>query len=457
MNFFSTKNITQIVGDLIVVALSAYGGLYLRFFSLSSYQERPLDPFLPKAIMFSFFIVFICFFMDLYSSEKPVSRKEIFVKILFAGIFASVALASFYYFVPSLQIGRGILFFAICISILAQSVWHIGFNLLLNLPIVAGRVLILGTGPVAKNMGTIINSNSNNFALVGYVNCVGEPASVPASDVIGSGDSLLGVALRERVHKIVVSLSERRGTFPVREVLDCKLKGIEVVDGPSFYEELTGKLLIESINPSYLIFSEGFRITMLGLYMKRMFDVVFAVSGLIFALPLWIVISIIIKATSKGPVLFKQTRMGEGEKDFTLYKFRTMVQDAEKSTGPVWSRTGDNRITKTGRFLRKIRLDEIPQLLNVIKGEMSFIGPRPERPFFVDSLSKQIPYYSERHCVKPGITGWAQVRYEYGDSIEDAIEKLRYDLYYIKYQSIALDFLIVLDTIKVILFGRGGR
>ena len=165
----------------------------------------------------------------------------------------------------------------------------------------------------------------------------------------------------------------------------------------------------------------------------------------------------IIKLDSRGPVLFKQKRVGEGEKVFTVYKFRTMIEGAEKATGPVWSQSGDSRITKFGSLLRKTRLDELPQLFNVLRGNMSFIGPRPERPFFVETLKKQIPYYSERHCVKPGITGWAQVRYEYGDSIEDAIEKLRYDLYYIKYQSISLDLLIILDTVKVILFGRGGR
>ncbi len=457
MGFYSTKNITHIIGDIIITILSAYGGLYLRFFSRSSFQIRGLDPYLPKALVFSICIVLICFFTDLYRNERTDGRKEIFLKIFFSGLFASIALASFYYFVPSMQIGRGILFLAICISILLQSIWHIGYDLFLKLPAVTDRVLILGTGPTARNLGAILNSSSNGFFLSGYVNCLGESVEVPTSDVISNGEGLLSVALKERVQKIVVALTERRGTFPLREVLDCKLRGIEVVDGPSFYEQLTGKLLIESINPSHLIFSKGFRITMFGRYIKRLFDVIFAAAGIVFALPLIMIIPIVIKSTSKGSVLFKQIRIGEGEKPFTVYKFRTMVHDAEKNTGPVWSRTGDSRITKTGRFLRKTRLDEIPQLFNVLKGEMSFIGPRPERPFFVESLSKQIPYYSERHCVKPGITGWAQVRYEYGDSIEDAIEKLRYDLYYLKYQSISLDLLIVLDTIKVIIFGRGGR
>jgi lipopolysaccharide/colanic/teichoic acid biosynthesis glycosyltransferase len=179
--------------------------------------------------------------------------------------------------------------------------------------------------------------------------------------------------------------------------------------------------------------------------------------GLLFSIPFLLIVPVLIKMDSRGPVFFKQKRVGEGEKEFTLYKYRTMVDGAEKDSGPVWSSDGDNRITILGRFLRKSRLDEIPQLYNVMRGDMSFIGPRPERPFFVESLKKQIPYYSERHCLKPGISGWAQVRYEYGDSIDDAFEKLKFDLYYIKHQSISLDILILINTMKVIMFGRGGR
>jgi sugar transferase (PEP-CTERM system associated) len=397
------------------------------------------------------------FLVDLYGVEKLKDRKEIFLKMLFSRVFAVVVLAAFYYFVPSTEIGRGILLIALCISVLIQSMWHIGYDLLIKMPVIAQKVLILGTGPIAKTMGNILNSKNCGFALSGYINCVGEQINVPSDFVVGDKENLLAFALKERVQKVVVSLSERRGTFPVREVLNCKLQGIDIVDGPSFYEQLTGKLLIENMNPSHFIFSEGFKITIFRRYLKRMFDVISAAVGIIFSLPILIIIPVLIKLDSKGPVLFKQKRVGEGERYFTLYKFRTMVNGAEKDSGPVWAKTGDKRITRLGSFLRKTRFDEIPQLFNVICGNMSFIGPRPERPFFVESLKKQIPYYSERHCIKPGITGWAQVRYEYGDSIEDAIEKLRYDLYYIKYQSTSLDFLIFLDTIKVILYGQGGR
>jgi sugar transferase (PEP-CTERM system associated) len=446
-----------ILVDIFIALMSAYGGMYLRFIGHISFESQEFISLYPKAPMFTLFVIMMSFFVDLYSVEKGDGKKEILLKVMISALMVSLGLGAFYYFVPSLQIGRGILFLALGILVLLQSVWHIGYGKFLQLPAVARKVLILGTGPVANNMGLVLGVNNNGFALAGYVNCVGESVNVPENNIIGSGEKLLNIAVREKVQRIVVSLSERRGTFPVKEVLNCKLNGIEIIDGPSFYEELTGKLLIENMNPSHLIFSNRFKISEVRRYVKRMLDVLFASAGIIIALPFILIIPLIIKLDSRGPVLFKQNRVGEGEQVFTVYKFRTMVDGAEKITGPVWSKTGDTRITRIGRLLRKARLDELPQLFNVFRGDMSFIGPRPERPFFVESLSKQIPYYSERHCVRPGITGWAQVRYEYGDSIEDAIEKLRYDLYYIKYQSISLEILIVLDTIKVIFFGRGGR
>ncbi|RJQ14921.1 MAG: TIGR03013 family PEP-CTERM/XrtA system glycosyltransferase [Nitrospiraceae bacterium] len=443
---------------MVLAVSSAYAGTFLRFFSSQNFHGlKEYSPLMPRAVTFSFFVVIMCFFVDLYSIGKKNDRKEIFLKILLADLLAFIALGTFYYFVPSVQLGRGILFLSLCFCILGQSLWHIGYTLFLGLPAVAMRILILGTGPIAQTMGNLLLRNNKGFALAGYINCMGEQIQVPRESVLGEGEGLLDVAVKEKVQKIVVSLSERRGIFPVREVLNCKLQGIDIVDGPSFYEQMTGKLLIESMNPSHLIFSDGFRVTVFRRHLKRMVDIFLATAGIIFSIPFLLVVPALIKLDSKGPVFFRQKRVGEGERHFTLFKFRTMVDGAEKDTGPVWSKSGDSRITGMGRFLRKTRLDEIPQLLNVLSGDMSFIGPRPERPFFVESLKKQIPYYSERHCVKPGVTGWAQVRYEYGDSIEDAIEKLRYDLYYIKYQSVSLDILIVLDTVKVILFGRGGR
>jgi sugar transferase (PEP-CTERM system associated) len=231
---------------------------------------------------------------------------------------------------------------------------------------------------------------------------------------------------------------------------------VTVMDAPSFYEKVTGKLMLEDITPSWFIFSHGFRITVLSRILKRFIDVLLASAGLLVFLPFFPLMALLIKLDSPGPIFFNQERVGENEKLITVYKFRTMRQDAENSTGAVWAQKDDPRITRLGRFLRKSRIDEIPQLVNVLLGEMSLVGPRPERPEFVTKLKEVVPYYSERHFVKPGVTGWAQVCYPYGASVEDALEKLRYDLYYTKNISLALDLLVILKTVKVVL-GRRGR
>jgi sugar transferase (PEP-CTERM system associated) len=358
---------------------------------------------------------------------------------------------------PVFMFGRGVLAFALVVFAFLQFLWHVGCNKCLNLPGLANRVLILGAGPLANQIGGLIASTNHNHVLTGYFNCANEPVFVPSQHIVGEGKGLDDTAVRERTHKIVVSLSERRGAFPLKEVLNCKFSGIQVVDAPSFYEQLTGKLLIENITPSWFIFSDGFRITNFSCFCKRVADIIFSIVGMILAIPLFPIIVILVKFNSPGPIFFKQTRVGNREKGFVLYKFRTMPEDAESKTGAVWSQKDDPRISKTGKFLRKTRLDEIPQLYNVFRGDMSFVGPRPERPEFVEKLKEVIPFYSERHFIKPGLTGWAQVKYPYGASVEDTIEKLRYDLYYIKNLSLFLDALIILETVKVVIFGRGGR
>jgi sugar transferase (PEP-CTERM system associated) len=243
----------------------------------------------------------------------------------------------------------------------------------------------------------------------------------------------------------------------MRDILGCKLSGIEIVDALSFYEQITGKLLVEKMHPSWFIFSNGSRVTPFTRFTKRVFDLFFATVGLILIAPVIPFIALAVKLDSPGPVFFRQMRVGKGEKNFVLYKFRTMCKDAEKGTGAVWARENDPRVTRIGKFLRTTRLDEVPQLFNVLRGDMSFVGPRPERPEFVSDLKEKIPYYSNRHYVKPGATGWAQVKYPYGASVEDAEEKLCYDLYYIKNFSLVLDFMIILETVKVVVFGRGAR
>ena len=262
---------------------------------------------------------------------------------------------------------------------------------------------------------------------------------------------------REGIARVVVSLRERRGRVPIEQLLDCRMAGITVEERETMYERLTGKLAVESMRPSYLIFGSGFARDPLTLAQKRVLDILASFAGVVLSLPLAILAAVAVKLTSRGPIFFTQERVGQDGEVFKLMKFRTMRQDAEKESGPVWAKKNDDRVTFVGRFLRITRIDEIPQFLNILMGHMSFVGPRPERPHFVEQLTKQLPFYPLRHTVKPGLTGWAQVCHSYGASFEDATEKLRYDLYYIKNVSLMFDLSIMLRTIGVILLGKGAR
>jgi len=269
--------------------------------------------------------------------------------------------------------------------------------------------------------------------------------------------NLCQVASEIGINKVVVALKERRGAFPTDELIRCRTAGIEVIEGSSFYEMLTGKVLVRKINPSWLIFSDGFRKSRLKTFFKRLEDIVLSLVMLILLSPLFLVVAILIKLDSKGPVFFAQDRVGLNKKEYMMHKFRSMVDDAEKLTGPVWARENDSRITRVGKVIRKCRIDELPQLWEVLTGKMSLVGPRPERRHFTDELEKKKPFYAQRFNVKPGLTGWAQVCYDYGATIEDAVEKLNYDLFYIKNMSLAMDMIIILRTVKTVLFGRGAR
>jgi len=259
------------------------------------------------------------------------------------------------------------------------------------------------------------------------------------------------------VRKVVEALQDKRSFFPTEELLKCRVAGVDVLEGTTFYETLTGKLPVTFINPSWLIFSSGFRKSNIKTLIKRFMDILISFILMVLCSPLFLMTALVIKLDSRGAVLFVQDRVGQNKREYMMYKFRSMAENAEKMSGPVWAENNDARITRVGRVIRKFRIDELPQLWNVLVGNMSLVGPRPERKHFTDQLEKAIPYYSERFSVKPGITGWAQVCYAYGSSVEDAIEKLNYDLFYIKNMSILIDLVIILRTIKTVLFGRGSR
>ena len=319
------------------------------------------------------------------------------------------------------------------------------------------RILVLGTGGQARDLVEEIEKRGDTgYQVVGMTGPppveMNRPNPVP---YLGSAKDLPALTRENRVSRVIVAMEDRRGALPVKELLDCRLSGVIVEEQESIYERVTGKISVTSLRPSYLIFGEGFRKTRMVLAVKRFLDVVFSLATLVLSSPVLAAAMLAIKLDSPGGIFFKQPRVGQDGETFWIYKLRSMKVDAEKHSGPVWAKRADDRITRVGRFLRATRIDEIPQMWNVLKGEMSFVGPRPERPFFVQELSLVIPYYAQRLTVKPGITGWAQINYPYGSSVEDAREKLQYDLYYIKNIGILFDITIILKTIRVVLSRKG--
>ncbi|WP_319583438.1 TIGR03013 family XrtA/PEP-CTERM system glycosyltransferase [uncultured Pseudodesulfovibrio sp.] len=337
----------------------------------------------------------------------------------------------------------------LCLFGLFQSSWIVLSRNWQRIPGLVNRVVIVGNGKLAEEMKGLALASGGRYQFRDFIECVPGQWADPEAQVDNPTREILERAKKVKANKVVISLTERRGAFPLQEILNCKLSGMEVLDAPEFYERVNGKLMLENITPSWFIFSKGFKIMGLRRFFKRIGDIVLSLIGIVLVSPLLPLVALAIKLDSPGPVLFKQVRVGKADENFIIYKFRSMRQDAEKESGAVWAEKNDARITKLGAFLRKSRIDELPQLFNVLVGDMSLVGPRPERPEFVKDLKKVIPYYSERHFVKPGITGWAQVRYPYGASVEDAIEKLRYDLYYIKNYSLFFDFRIMIDTVSV--------
>jgi sugar transferase (PEP-CTERM system associated) len=400
----------------------------------------------------------LCFYYnDLYDLTLVHSKNELVVRILQGAGSAAVVLAGLSMLVPALTVGSGIVITTLGLLLVALPAWRLAFDGLTHDPRLEERLLILGTEPIARTVAQQVRSQHDfAYRVVGFVddqavNC--DPAGPP---LLGTTDDLPRLIARHQIDRVVVGFGDRRGRLPIRELLQAKVSGVRVEDAATLYERITGKILIDAIRPSWLIFSDGFRASRGTRFVKRMVDLTSASLGIALAAPLMLLTALAIKLESSGPVLYRQDRVGENGRPFTLYKFRSMRTDAENGT-PIWAKDRDARVTRVGRVIRMTRLDEMPQLWNVLRGDMSFVGPRPERPFFVEQLAAIIPFYMERHAVKPGITGWAQVKYRYGSSVEDATEKLRYDLYYVKHLSIVFDLTIVVDTVKIILSGKGAQ
>src|SRR6266545_4989289 len=402
-------------------------------------------------------ITFVLYLGDLYQPRRGYGRREMVAHLLICHSAAALVIATVGFAIPPLRLSRSAFLGIFLLTTPGLMIWRAALFGRWSQHQLTVRVLVLGTGQVGHLISELEPTSARPFQIIGFLD-----DAPGASEMVPDGHMLLGkiqdldVLVEEtRPDIIVVAQLDRRGCFPTKTLLECRLRGIRVEDWPALYEKATGKILVSALRQSWLIFSDGFVKTPRTEIVKRLFDVSASLLGVILSAPLMVIAAIAIKLESPGPVLFRQPRLGKNGCVFILNKFRSMRQDAEKETGPIWSTEHDPRVTRIGAMLRRTRVDEPPQLFNVLFGQMSFIGPRPERPEFVEKLQNQIPYYMERLAVKPGITGWAQVKYRYGSSIEDAVEKLQYDLYYIKNLSLFLDLLIVLNTVQVILFARG--
>jgi sugar transferase (PEP-CTERM system associated) len=451
----------RLIGLLFCETALIIGAMYLA--ALIRLGERGLDHMtlnIHKAFLVAGVTQLWLYFGDLYDFRVLSDRRELFVRAVHALGATSLTLAAIYYWFPDTMVGRGIFVGAAFLVITLIFGWRVAFDWASHRFASRERLLLVGTGESSVRLARELYERRDlGIKIVGFIDPdparIGTPVINPG--VIGTIEDIPAIVRAQRVDEVVVSLSDARGMLPMDKLLDMKLDGVRFNHLASVYERYTGKIAVENLRPSWLIFSEGFNKSRLQSVAKRAIDLGLAVMGLVVAAPVMLLVAAAVKVTSKGPALYHQQRVGQHGRVFTLHKFRSMRTDAEKETGAVWARQDDHRITPLGLFLRRTRLDELPQMWNVLCGHMSVVGPRPERPEFVSTLTRQIPFYGQRHSVRPGLTGWAQVSYTYGASVEDSMEKLQYDLFYIKNMSIALDLFIIAKTVKTVLMRKGGQ
>ena len=408
-------------------------------------------------------ITLICqvciYYTNLYEINIYNSLKALGVRLFMALIIASTFLGLLYMVLPGLIIKPEIFAIGVTIMVIMIGSTRFLYFWILKRGFFNQRIIIIGESDLSKQIINEIEERTDCGYQASYIVLDKDDSFNTKIPVIQKPDysDLCDLAKKMGIKTIVVAIKEKRGNFPSKELLRCRIEGIDILEGNSFYEMLSGKLVVNQLYPSWLIFSSGFKKSLTKGFFKRIFDIVLSLLMLIISLPLMILVAILIKIESKGPVFYSQERVGQNHKKYYIHKFRSMVDNAEETCGPQYACENDHRITRIGHYLRKLRIDELPQLWNVLKGQMSFVGPRPERSVFVEEYEKEIPYYVERFSVKPGITGWAQICYQYGANTEDTIEKLNYDLFYIKNMSVLMDIMIVLRTIKIVLFGTGAR
>ena len=405
-------------------------------------------------------IVVGLYFTDLYTQVRVRSEVELFWRLCeVMGIaFISQALLGYPFKGFTLTLPRWIMFYGSAFSLAALFLWRILYGTIVVRRLGSQRVLLLGANPVNQEIAEHTAERPEiGLTIIGYVDDIAPDASLNGGKLLGPIKDLRGIVEVTKPDRIVVGMSERRARMPVYELLEMRFSGIQVEEAGTAFELVCGRVSTNELRPAQLIFSGELGPQPMSVLFQSFYSFVIAFAGTLLTTPLMLLVAVAVKLTSQGPILFRQTRTGQGGKEFVLYKFRSMYASAEATTGPVWATKDDPRVTRFGRFLRRSRLDELPQFFNVLFGDMSIVGPRPERPEFVRVLTEQIPYYRQRHCVKPGITGWAQINHKYGDTLEDTIRKLEYDLYYIKNLSPSLDAYIIFQTLKTMLLARGSQ
>ena len=447
--------------EVLILIGSFYAGAAVRYFDGADSVLPRLDNFFLSACAFAAAIVFSMTALGMYQLNFSEGlRNPFFQKLVPSFALGFCVLTLVFYIAPELYFGRGILVFVFAIAGFGILTARTIFFKTSESRLLESRIIFLGAGSLAKECGDLAaqSNNYHRYDVAGFIPMPSEECFVSASALLemAQGASLVSLANKYNAEEIVVSVQNRRGgTFPIKELLECKLYGIKVTDAATFFERETCQIRVDSLQPSWLVFGGGFDQSFVRTFMKRTFDLFCSSAILLLTFPIMLVTAVCIYIEDKAPIFYSQERVGLGGETFRVLKFRSMFNDAEKGGKPQWAAQNDPRVTRVGNFIRKVRIDELPQILNVFKGEMSFVGPRPERPYFVEQLNESVPFYNVRHSIKPGITGWAQVRYGYGASVDDAVQKLQYDLYYVKNNSLFLDLLILIDTLKVVMGSHG--
>jgi sugar transferase (PEP-CTERM system associated) len=451
--YYPTRVLVLVVGEATIVCASFIVAALIRLGQDSLLVLNYENGFY-KILGITLLALFCMHYFDLYNLQRVPSRGETWFRLLVVLGILSFLLAALGFMFPQFMLRNHTFTVGLFILTFALLAWRSAYRWMIRQPFLREHVYVLGAGERAKWLVDAMRGNPElGMEVVGWAGAIGNGSMTRE----GLGTSLRDQIGKREVDRVIVALGDRRGTMPVRELLDLRLSGVKVEDATAITEKISGKIEVDALYPSWLIFSEGFRLSPSYLLVRR--SVSWALSFICLAVvsPFLPLISLLIKLTSPGPVLYRQKRVGRNGSIFTCYKFRTMRTDAEAKAGPTWAGDDDPRVTSVGRWLRRTRVDEIPQLWNVLRGDMAFVGPRPERPEFVEWLSREIPYYHLRHVIRPGITGWAQIRYQYGGSLEESREKLKYDLYYIKNLSLSFDLMITLESVKIVALRRGAR